>query len=529
LIDLNHILLFVACISPLIMLGQTLRRGGLFRAWRIASFAVLLVTAAGWLIDRDTAGFVGGGAWLALLLLPALGLKKIAELASHERYDAARRWTLLLRVVHPAADLAAKARLFTAVATVQRGAHAEALAMLGALRNKQSSVARQAAAQSFRLRGEWMNLVGWVRSEVPPPVRRTDFALMALYLRALGEVGARDEMVLEFATMLSSDGRFGQPTANYQSCRFIVLAFTGRLEAHADEPGIQDMPGAFLDFWIATSEFAAGKASAARARLEKLQAGAADRLLGSEIAQRLDGGEEISRVPISPQTSALLDRIEQIDRQPVTLFGSRTMRPTMVVLILIALNLAMFAAEIRFGGSTNPFTLHRLGALEPLAIRYGQYWRMLTSLFLHFGSLHLLFNLYALFVIGPGLERIVGPLRFAVYYLLAGLGSSVGVLLWRLRDLSRPEQLVGASGCVLGIVGVWTGYLLRHRNEPHAGRRLRNIILIVVIQIAFDLSTPQISMAAHLWGFVTGIVLGLLVSAPRKLQGVSLKRHEGGV
>jgi rhomboid protease GluP len=493
------------------MLGQTLRRGGLFRAWRIASFAVLLVTAVAWLIDRDTAGFVGGGAWLGLLLLPALGLKKIAEFASHQSYDAARRWTRLVRVVHPAADLAARARLFEALGKAQRGAHAEALTMLSALANNHTSVARQAMAQSFRLRGEWMNLVGWVRSEVPPPVRRSDFALMALYLRALGERGARDEMVLEFATMLSSDGRGGQPAANYQSCRLIALAFTGRLAAHADEPAVQNLPDASRELWIATSEFAAGNTLPARARLEKLQGRVEDRLLASEIAQRLASGEELGRVPISPQTFALLDRIEQIDRQPVTLFGSRTMRPTMVVLILIALNLAMFAAEIRFGGSTNPFTLHRLGALEPLAIRYGQYWRMLTSLFLHYGPLHLLFNLYALFVIGPGLERIVGPFRFAVYYLLAGLGSSAGVLLWRLRDLSRPEQLVGASGCVMGIVGVWTGYLLRHRTEPHAGRRLRNIVLIVVIQIAFDLSTPQISMAAHLCGFVTGIFLGLLV------------------
>ena len=76
MIDLNHILLFIACISPLVMLAQTMRRGGSFRAWRIASLAVLLVTAAAWLIDSETAGFVGGGAWLALLLVPAVGIRK---------------------------------------------------------------------------------------------------------------------------------------------------------------------------------------------------------------------------------------------------------------------------------------------------------------------------------------------------------------------------------------------------------------------------------------------------------------------
>ncbi|OLE97584.1 MAG: hypothetical protein AUG75_06495 [Cyanobacteria bacterium 13_1_20CM_4_61_6] len=176
----------------------------------------------------------------------------------------------------------------------------------------------------------------------------------------------------------------------------------------------------------------------------------------------------------------------------------------------------MFVAEVRLGGSTNSFTLHRLGALEPWAVRFGgEYWRMLTSLFLHYGPLHLAFNLYALFVIGPGLERIIGSVRFALYYLLAGLGSSAGVLLLRWSNLSRFEQLVGASGCVMGIVGVWAGYLLRHRHEPFAGRRLKNIVLIVAIQTAFDLSTPQISMTAHLSGLASGLLLGLLISPKR--------------
>jgi rhomboid protease GluP len=516
-IDLNHILLFIACISPLVMLAQTFRQGGLFRAWRMASFAVLLVTGCAWLLDRDSAGFVGGGAWLALLLVPAIGLKKIAELTSHERYGAARRWATALRVLHPAADLPAQARLFRALEVAQSGAFAEALSLLAPLRNNFTNSGRLAIAQSFRLRGEWTNLVGWVRSEVPPAIRRSDFNLMAIYLRALGEVGGRDELILEFATMLSSGGRLGQPMANYHSCRLSALAFTGRLEAHQDTPALAKLPRDLREFWIATSEFASGRVAAARARLEHLPTSMPNQLFASEVAHRLASGEEMGRAPLSPPTVALLQRIEQIDREPVALFGSGEMRPTLVVVTLIALNIAMFVAEVRLGGSTNPQTLHRLGALEPWKIRFGgEYWRMLASLFLHYGPLHLLFNLYALFVIGPGLERIIGPVRFAAYYLLAGLGSSTGVLLLKLRDLSRSDQLVGASGCVLGIVGVWAGYLLRHRNEPFAGRRLRNIVLVVAIQIAFDLSTPQISMAAHLSGLATGVLLGLLIAAPAK-------------
>jgi rhomboid protease GluP len=123
--------------------------------------------------------------------------------------------------------------------------------------------------------------------------------------------------------------------------------------------------------------------------------------------------------------------------------------------------------------------------------------------------------LYALFIIGPGLERTIGAIRFGICYLLSGLGSGIGVLFLRVVGLNSAEQLVGASGCVMGLVGAWAGLLLWHRDSPLAGRRLKNILVIVVIQTAFDLSTPQISMAAHMSGLVTGFALGLLF-APRR-------------
>lgn len=517
MIDLNHILLFIACISPLIMLGQTLRREGHFRAWRLASLAVLLVTGGAWLINADTAGFVGGGAWLALLLAPAIGIRKISEHASVQRYAAARRLIAPIRLVHPSSALRAQGELFRALELAQAGDFSSALAALAPLRNNHTNVGRQATAQSFRLRGEWTNLVGWIRSEVPPATRRNDFALMPLYLRALGETAARDELVLEFATALTSATPFQLPTWSYHASLRVALAFCGKLGARTDRPLFRRLPPELREFWIATSELAAGNLSTGRALLEKLRTGTQDQLLLSEIAQRLESAATIAAPPLSPPSLALLHRIESSDQPPPGAFGSGPRRPTVAVLVFIVLNLAMFIAEVRFGGSMNPLTLHRLGALEPWAIRLGgEYWRMLTALFLHYGPLHLVFNLYALFVIGPGLERMIGSVRFALFYLIAGLGSSAGVLMLRWSNLTRPEQLVGASGCVMGIVGVWAGYLMRHRHEPFAGRRLRNILLIVAIQTAFDLSTPQISMAAHLFGLASGVLLGLLISTSRQ-------------
>jgi rhomboid protease GluP len=122
---------------------------------------------------------------------------------------------------------------------------------------------------------------------------------------------------------------------------------------------------------------------------------------------------------------------------------------------------------------------------------------------------HLAFNMFALLVLGPPLERQIGAIAFAVCYLLSGLGSSISVVLLAKLRFLPPLELVGASGCVMGIVGAWGGFLLRNRDAPHAVQRLRNVIVIVLMQIAFDFMTPNVSMSAHLGGLVTGFLLGL--------------------
>jgi membrane associated rhomboid family serine protease len=183
-----------------------------------------------------------------------------------------------------------------------------------------------------------------------------------------------------------------------------------------------------------------------------------------------------------------------------------------VVLALIIINVAVFILELLAGGSTNPVTLHRLGELDTSSVIFRhQYWRLLTALFLHYGPIHIFFNLFALLLLGPALERQIGAVLFAVCYLVSGIGSSiVVVLLTRLR-LHEPVQLVGASGCIMGVVGTWAGFLLRNRHAPLARKRLRDIIVIVLLQVAFDLVTREVSSSAHFGGLLTGFLLGLLV------------------
>jgi len=204
-----------------------------------------------------------------------------------------------------------------------------------------------------------------------------------------------------------------------------------------------------------------------------------------------------------------------------------SLRVTPVVGALIFLNVAAFIAEVAVGGSgmfvvefgndsarVNA-ALHQLGEVDPiLVLHFHQYWRLLTGVFLHYGLLHMTMNLLGLVILGSPFEAEIGPMRFTICYLLSGIASTLGVVLLVKWRFLTPVTLVGASGAVMGIVGAWGGFLLRHRHLPLARLRLKNIALIVAMQVAFDLVTPRISMSAHLCGLGAGLVLGLLIARP---------------
>jgi len=163
--------------------------------------------------------------------------------------------------------------------------------------------------------------------------------------------------------------------------------------------------------------------------------------------------------------------------------------------------------------------MRRLGALDyDEVIGDGEFWRLLTALFLHYGVPHLLFNLFALYILGPPLEQAIGFFRFAAAYLISGIGSTAGVVALTLLKIVDKAELVGASGSVMGIVGAWAGFLIRYRHVWHAKQRLLNIMMIVVIQIVFDVLTPQVSTSAHLCGLVTGFLVGLYLAPKRTFR-----------
>lgn len=200
-------------------------------------------------------------------------------------------------------------------------------------------------------------------------------------------------------------------------------------------------------------------------------------------------------------------------RSARTVFGGQAAdRPPRVTYGIIAACAVMYLLQIALG---NPFT-GRFMYVPYLTI--SEPWRMLTAAFLHSPSfvLHILANMYALWIVGPYLERLLGPVRFAALYLLSALGGSVGFFL--LADPgsagtagSWTRGTVGASGAIFGL---FASLLLVNRR---LGRDSAGIIGVIVINAVLGFM-PNLNIAwqAHLGGLITGVlVTTVLIHTPQ--------------
>ncbi|GIF46869.1 rhomboid family intramembrane serine protease [Asanoa ferruginea] len=135
----------------------------------------------------------------------------------------------------------------------------------------------------------------------------------------------------------------------------------------------------------------------------------------------------------------------------------------------------------------------------------GSYYRLITAMFLHYGIIHLLFNMWALWAVGRSLEAALGPVRYLSLYLLAGIGGSVAAL------LADPNSLTaGASGALWGLFVAFFVILRR------LGRSTSSIVGLLVINLVITFTLPGISWAGHLGGGVAGAVVAVVLAyAPR--------------
>ncbi|REE97369.1 rhomboid family intramembrane serine protease [Thermomonospora umbrina] len=194
-------------------------------------------------------------------------------------------------------------------------------------------------------------------------------------------------------------------------------------------------------------------------------------------------------------------------RQPRTIFGGQVSATPVVTYTLIALNVLAYVAEVTssrivneyamLGVATDPF-----GIVHPGGVADGEWYRLITSAFLHsppeasFGLAHIVFNMWALWAIGPQLEQVLGRWRFTSLYLLSALGGSVLLYL-----VDPAGAAVGASGAIFGLFGAF--FVVAKRLRAPAG----GIVFLLALNLVITFTVDGISWEGHVGGLIVGAAL----------------------
>lgn len=185
-------------------------------------------------------------------------------------------------------------------------------------------------------------------------------------------------------------------------------------------------------------------------------------------------------------------------------FERRMRRLPPMTLALIGVLGTIFAGEVALEILDSPEALLLVGALSRDAVLAGEWWRLVTAIFLHGGVEHIVGNVVALFVLGMVCEHAFGRAQFVVLFVATGIAGSV------VSMLTSPGPSVGASGAIFGLQGAAILLFRRHRERLLVRDRRIGLVLIVwaLYTIAQGFLTPYVDNGAHLGGFIAGLLLG---------------------
>jgi membrane associated rhomboid family serine protease len=180
-------------------------------------------------------------------------------------------------------------------------------------------------------------------------------------------------------------------------------------------------------------------------------------------------------------------------------------RPRSVTTAILAINVGVFVLGMIAGATTGQRgSFLRAGAMVPLLVAQGEWWRLLTAMFLHVSTVHLLLNSLALYMFGALVESSLGRARFVAVYLITGfVGSATSYA------FGNPViAAAGASGAIFGLLGAWLAFNLRRRSLSLARSNVQGALLLIGINLVFGFVVPGIDWLAHVGGLVAGIAAG---------------------
>ncbi|MBE9031450.1 rhomboid family intramembrane serine protease [filamentous cyanobacterium LEGE 11480] len=510
------------------------------KGWRLVACSILGLLAIGWGIPQLTICLtIASCIWGIFLLLPVQGFAQVERLVSQEKFQAAAKLMSVTRWLHPLDGWWDYPQLLHGLALATAGQMSAAQRIFQQYQTGKSAIERLATILLHRINGNWGDFVAWVQQQPANSPVFQDPNIQLMYIRSLGELRQANELLDALQQFQRSLQQAGNPVF-LNTARMYAFAFCGQPESLAWllQQQMQGIPEPTRQFWMATAHWRAGHKRQGKQLFQHLQQTAAPGMQ-SAIADRLaQPARNIQRQLTLPSQHYLVQaqtQMMQAANPKITPRPQFKQIPvtTSLILINVAISVAFFGALFLIAGGityadqlntrslelisqimTQIVTLYNLGVLYPDQVMEGEWWRLLTAAFLHAGWFHLFSNMLGLYVLGGIVEPILGRLRYTIGYFATGVGSMTLVSILANLNLIKETAVVGASGAIMGLLGMMGAIFLvrwlRHK-AAIAAQRLKMVVLIVVFQTIFDVLTPNVSMAGHLSGLGLGFAIGLVL------------------
>lgn len=510
----------------------------------------------------DLLGTVAIGGAVCLVFVPPL-LRNLARRALIADRLSLARWMVDAReLLQPGMGARQESELIATIIEVRSG---QVDAAVGRLRERRDRIAEPLARRpvderiimTYLYARRWDDAALWFESNLIGQGMSPSPQLSVEMVRAYCERGQLDRAA-SLVTDLEDSAGTEEPiwTLLLSRARLVFLAFVGRIAAVeailAPSGPLGSMPEASRLFWHGLARLKAGDVPGARTSLERAAAMSGRDGRARELAEatlsRIDEPGIAGPLDMSPPVAELADRLSRLAEDApaspptstaaIAVHGAsalggtpgpgrrgRVTRPPRlagvpwrevpVTTALVAVNLAAAAAVYAIWRETADVgALILAGANVKAVTSAGDWWRLVSSTFLHVGLLHLALNMYGLWVLGRLVEQFLGSARMFVVYMAAGIGGSAASLLF-----GGPGTTMGASGAVFGLLGAAVAELALHRSSyPRrwSGALLGNLIFLAAANVVIGLMYPVIDQSAHLGGLVVGALLAAALS--RKLR-----------
>lgn len=528
---LLSVVVVTAYLGPAILRRQP--RGRRAFAWLLladgVASLVALVAPAG--RGADMLGFVAIGASVCLLLVPPVlrDLARRALRADHPRL--ALKLVGLWDHLQPGMGVGRERELIEVLVAVRSGRVDEAVAVLREARDQMRDPRAQLhmderIVATYLTARRWRDAVNVYEGRLSrqPPSQQLSVELVWAYCEC-GDLEAAGRLV----DRIAGAAKASEPLSVYllQRARLTVLAFMGRTAAVegilAPTGSLGMLPEASRHFWLGVARLHAGERDEARAALARaVRLARRDRRArewAEQFIARIDepgaGGPHAFPDEVSAMGQRFADEALAVPPVPLRVTPQLTgvpLRSLPVTVGLIAMNTLAFLAVLALSGSTgDPGALVRAGAnVKTWVLEYGQFWRLPSSVFLHVGFVHLLLNMYGLWIMGKLVEQMHGSVRTFAIYMGAGLAGAAASA-W----FGAPGMSAGASGAVLGLLGALIAELGLHRHAyPRRWRSalLAPLLFVAAAQVVIGFFYPAIDQWAHVAGLAAGAVSAAVLS-----------------